>query len=338
MRSTLARLLPRRRRAAVLLQATCVALAVVIAQSESAHAQAYPRKPVTIVVPYSPGAATDLLARAAAQRLTELLGQPFVVVNRDGASGAIGTDYVARAAPDGYTLLWGSSGPLTISPNINSKLPYDPLRDFAPVSTFSLIPYVLVVHPSLPVKSLKELIAVAKARPGQLSYPSSGTGSAPHLATELFKSKAGIDVLHVPYRGTALFMSDLISGQVQLAFTGTASSLGYIKAGRLAPLAVTGDRRSDLIPHVPTMAQAGLPGYEMVVFYSLLAPAATPREIINTLHAALHKSLEHSDIRARIAAEGAYPAGNTPEQFAAFLKAELAKHAKVIKDAGIKAN
>ena len=323
---------------AAMWQAAMTVFAVLALCAAPAAAQSYPRRTVTIVVPYSPGAATDILARAAAQRLSDIMGQQFIVLNRDGATGAIGTEFVAKSAPDGYTLLWGSSGPLTISPNINAKLPYDPLRDFAPISVFSLIPYVLVVHPSVPVKSLKELIAFAKARPGKLTYPSSGTGSAPHLASELLKSMAGIDLLHVPYKGTALFMTDLISGQVDVAFTGIASSLGYIKAGRLVPLAVTGPKRSDLLPNMPTMPEAGLPGYEVVVFYSLLAPAGTPKEITTALNAALHKSLEHPDIKTRIANEGAYPAGSTPEQFAAFLKTEIAKYAKVIKDAGIKAN
>jgi len=300
------------------------------------HTQIYPRKPVTIVVPFSPGAATDLLARAAAQRLSDIYGVQFVVMNRDGATGSIGTDFVARSTPDGHTLLWGSSGPLTISPNINSNLPYNPVKDFAPVSVFSHIPYVLVVHPSVPAKSLKQLIAIGKAQPGKLTYPSSGMGSAPHLASELLKSLAGIDILHVPYKGTALFMADLLSGQVDLAFTGPASSFGHIKNRRLVPLAVTGPRRSEMLPDMPTMAEAGLPSYELVVFYGLLAPAATPRDVITSLNSALHKALAHPDIKTRIAAEGAYPAGTTPEAFRSFLQSEIAKYGRIIKSAGIK--
>jgi len=313
-----------------------LALCALVAHGVTGHTQNYPRKPVTLVVPFSPGAATDLLARAAAHRLSDIYGVQFVVMNRDGATGSIGTDFVARSTSDGHTLLWGSSGPLTISPNINPKLPYNPLKDFAPVSVFSQIPYVLVVHPSVPAKSLKQLIAIGKARPGKLTYPSSGVGSAPHLASELLKSLAGIDILHVPYKGTALFMADLVSGQVDLAFTGPASSFGHIRTGRLVPLAVTGSRRSEMLPDMPTMAEAGLPSYELVVFYGLLAPAATPRDVITSLNAALHKALAHPDIKTRIAAEGAYPAGTTPEAFQSFLQSEIEKYARIINRAGIK--
>jgi tripartite-type tricarboxylate transporter receptor subunit TctC len=296
----------------------------------------YPRKPVSVMVPFSPGAATDLLGRAAAQKLGEYLGQPFVVINRDGATGAIGTESVARAAADGYSLLWGSSGPMSINPVYSARLPYDPLRDFAPIGLFNLIPYVLVVHPTVPAKSAKELIALARARPGRLNFASSGQGGAPHLAGELLKTMAKIDIVHVPYKGTALFMSDLVSGQVDLAFTGAASSLGYIQAGRLRPIGASGLKRSPLFPDLPTLDESGLPGYEIVVWYGLLAPAQTPREIVVTLNAALNRALAEPDIRKRIAQEGAYPAGGTPEQFGAFLKDQLARYAKMIRDAGLK--
>jgi tripartite-type tricarboxylate transporter receptor subunit TctC len=259
-----------------------------------------------------------------------------LVTNRDGATGAIGTESVARAAADGYSLLWGSSGPMSINPVYSARLPYDPLRDFAPIGLFNLIPYVLVVHPTVPAKSAKELIALARARPGRLNFASSGQGGAPHLAGELLKTMAKIDIVHVPYKGTALFMSDLVSGQVDLAFTGAASSLGYIQAGRLRPIGASGLKRSPLFPDLPTLDESGLPGYEIVVWYGLLAPAQTPREIVVTLNAALNRALAEPDIRKRIAQEGAYPAGGTPEQFGAFLKDQLARYAKMIRDAGLK--
>jgi tripartite-type tricarboxylate transporter receptor subunit TctC len=297
---------------------------------------AYPRKTASIMVPFSPGAATDILARAAAQKLGDYLGQPYIVVNRDGATGAIGTEIVARAAPDGYSLLWGSSGPLSINPAYGAKLAYDPLRDFAPVALFNLIPYILVVHPSVPATTTKELVALAKARPGKLNFASSGQGSAVHLAGELFKALAKVDIVHVPYKGTSMFMSDLASGQVDLSFTGAASSLGFIQAGKLRPIAATSLKRSPLFPDLPTLDESGLPGYEVVVWYGLLAPAHTPREIVMQLNAAINKSLADPDIRKRIAQEGAYPAGGTPEELGVFMKDQLARYAKMIKDAGLK--
>jgi tripartite-type tricarboxylate transporter receptor subunit TctC len=297
---------------------------------------AYPRKTASIMVPFSPGAATDILARAAAQKLGDYLGQPFIVVNRDGATGAIGTEIVARAAPDGYSLLWGSSGPLSINPAYGAKLAYDPLRDFAPVALFNLIPYILVVHPSVPATTTKELVALAKARPGKLNFASSGQGSAVHLAGELFKALAKVDIVHIPYKGTSMFMSDLASGQVDLSFTGAASSLGFIQAGKLRPIAATSLKRSPLFPDLPTLDESGLPGYEVVVWYGLLAPAQTPREIVMQLNAAINRSLTDPEIRKRIAQEGAYPAGGTPEELGAFMKDQLARYAKMIKDAGLK--
>jgi tripartite-type tricarboxylate transporter receptor subunit TctC len=313
-----------------------IALASAIVAIPGAIAQSYPQKTVTVIVPFSPGAATDILARAASQKLSEYLGQQFIVVNRDGATGAIGTELAARAAPDGHTLLWGSSGPMSINPVYSAKLPYDPLRDFAPIGLFNLIPYVLVVHPSVPARSAQELIALARARPGKLNFASSGQGGAPHLAGELLKTMARVDIVHIPYKGTTLFMSDLASGQVDLAFTGAASSLGYIQAGKLRPLAVSGLKRSPLFPDLPTLDQSGLPGYEIVVWYGLLAPARTSGEIVTTLNVALNRALTDTDIRRRIAHEGAYPVGGTTDQFGAFLKDQLARYASMIRNAGLK--
>lgn len=298
----------------------------------AAHGQgaAYPRRTVSMVVPYTAGGATDILGRAAAHKLTELLGQQFIVINRDGATGSIGTEFVARSTPDGYTLLWASASPMAINRAYNPRLPYDSLRDFTGVALFCQIPYMLVVHPSLPVRTLKELIALARAQPGKLNFASSGTGGAPHLSGELLKTMTGIDMVHVPYKGTSLFMTDLLSGQIELAFTAATSSLAPVKAGRLRPLAVTSTRRSPLLPDLPTMAEAGVPGYELVNWYGMVAPAAVPPEIVATLNSAMLKALEFADIKARIAAEGAYPGGGSPEQFNAFIRAEVKRYVNVV--------
>jgi tripartite-type tricarboxylate transporter receptor subunit TctC len=243
---------------------------------------------------------------------------------------------VAKAAPDGYTLLWGSSGPLAISPVWTEKLAYDPLRDFAPVSLFAKIPYLLIVHPMVPARNVKELIALAKAHPGKLNFASSGTGGTAHLAGELFKSTVNIDIVHVPYRGTSLFATELIAGQVDLAFAGPTTALPHLAPGRIRALATSGARRSEMFPDVPTMAEAGVAGYEFTQWYGLLVPARTPREIVNALNGALLKAMDEPDIRKRIAAEAAAPAQGTPDEFAAYLKIELAKNAKMIKDAKLK--
>lgn len=300
------------------------------------QAQSYPAKPMTLVVPFPPGAATDVFARAAGRRMSELLGQPIIILNRDGASGAIGTEMVAKAAGDGYTLLWGSSGPLAISPVWTEKLPYDPLRDFAPVSLFAKIPYLLIVHPMVPARNVRELVALAKARPGKLNFASSGTGGTAHLAAELFKSMAAIDIVHVPYRGTSLFATELIAGQVDLAFAGPTTALPHLAPGRIRALATSGARRAEMFPDVPTMSEAGVAGYEFTQWYGLLVPAKTPREIVNVLNASLLKAMDEPDVRKRIASEAAAPAQGPPEEFAAYLKSEIAKNAKMIRDAKLK--
>jgi len=301
-----------------------------------AAAQNYPSKPMTLVVPFPPGAATDVFARAAGRRMGEIMGSQVVILNRDGASGAIGTDMVAKAAGDGYTLLWGSSGPLAISPVWTEKLPYDPVRDFAPVSLFAKIPYLLIVHPAVPAKNVKELLALARAHPGKLNFASSGTGGTAHLAGELFKSMTEIDIVHVPYRGTSLFVTELIGGQVDLAFAGPTSALPHLAPGRIRALATSGARRSDMFPDIPTMSEAGVPGYEFTQWYGLLVPAKTSREIVNVLNTSLLKAMDDADVRKRIAGEAAAAAQGSPEEFAAYLKSELAKNAKMIKDAKLK--
>jgi tripartite-type tricarboxylate transporter receptor subunit TctC len=302
----------------------------------SAWAQSYPSKPMTLIVPFPPGAATDVFARAAGKRMGELLGQQVIVLNRDGASGLIGTEQVARAAPDGYTLLWGSSGPLAISPVWTEKMPYEPLRDFAPVSLFAKIPYLLLLHPSVPAKNVKELVAMAKAQPDKLNFASSGVGGTAHLAAELFMSMTGIRCVHVPYRGTSLFVTELIAGQVDWAFAGPTTALPPVNNGRLRALGISSTKRSELFPTVPTMAEAGVPGYEFTQWYGLLVPAKTPREIVNQLNAALLKAMDDPEVKKRIAYEGGAAAQGTPEEFTAFLKRELASNAKMIRDAGLK--
>jgi tripartite-type tricarboxylate transporter receptor subunit TctC len=301
-----------------------------------AVAQNYPRRPVTIVVPFPPGAATDSFARAAGKRMGELLGQQFVIDNRAGASGRIGTDQVARAAPDGHTLLWGSSGPLVISPVWDSKAPYDTLRDFAPVSLFAKIPYVLVVHPSVPARNLKQLLTIVRAQPGKLTYASSGIGGTAHLAGELFKSMAKLDILHVPYKGTSLFATELIAGQVDMAFAGPTTVLPHVPPGRMRALGITSTVRSALFPDVPTMIEGGLPGYEFTQWYALLAPAKTPRDIVTALNATLLKAIEDAEVKKRVSAEGGALSPGTPEQLSAFLRTELDSNAKMIRAAGLK--
>ncbi len=298
--------------------------------------QGYPRRAVTLVVPFPPGAATDSFGRAAGRRMSELLGQPFIIDNRSGASGRIGTDQVARAAADGHTLLWGSSGPLVISPVWGEKPPYEPLRDFAPVGLFAKIPFVLVVHPSVPARTLKQLLAIARAQPGKLTYASSGVGGTSHLAGELFKSLAKIDLLHIPYKGTALFATELIAGQVDMAFAGPTTVLPHVQPGRMRAIGITSTARSELFPEVPTMGEAGLPGYEFTQWYGLLAPAKTPRDIVTALNGALLKSMEDAEVKRRVGLEGGAFAPGTPEQFTAFIKLELEKNAKMIQAAGLK--
>jgi tripartite-type tricarboxylate transporter receptor subunit TctC len=307
-----------------------LAMAVAIGQ---VHAQPYPQRPVSLVVPFPPGAATDIFARVVADRMSKVLGQQMVVINRDGAAGIIGTEAVARAAPDGYTLLWGTSSGLAIMPALGRKLPFDPQRDLAPVSLGAKLAYVLVVHPSLPVKTLKELVAFAKARPGKLNYASAGVGGAPHLSAELFKTMAGIDIVHVPYRGTALFMNDLVAGQVEMGFASPVSTLPFTSNGRLRPLAATTSTRVEAYPDLPTMAEAGLPGYELTQWYAMLAPAKTPPEIIGALNAAMRKALDDTEVRRRITSEGGVPSPTSPEGLTAFIREETAKYEKIAKAA-----
>jgi tripartite-type tricarboxylate transporter receptor subunit TctC len=313
---------------AALLAATCA--------FASAYAQQYPRRPITLVIPFPPGAATDAFGRIISQRMARDLNQQIVVLNRDGAAGVIGTDYVARAAPDGYTLLWGTSSGLAIMPALRKKLPYDPQRDLAPISLGAKVAWVLVVHPSVPANSVKALVALAKARPGKLNFASAGTGGAPHLAGELFKSMTGINIVHIPYRGTALFATDLVAGQVDLGFASPVTTLPFTRAGRLTALAVTAAKRLDVYPDVPTMAEAGFPGYELTQWYAMFAPAHTPAGIIATLNAAIRGALADPDVIKRLTDEGGIPSPTSAEGLAEFIRKETASYAKIIQTAGIR--
>lgn len=312
-----------------------IAAALALA-TPGAHAAdaAYPAKSITIVVPASPGGAIDLVARLVGQKMTEAWGQPVVVDNRPGATGIIGTDLVAKSPPDGYMLALVASSH-AINPSMVKKLPFDTIKSFEPVVLTHVVPLMLVVSPSLPVKSVKELIAYGKANPGKLSFASSGSGGAPHFSGELFKSMAGIDMVHIPYKGSTLAHPDLTSGRVSLMFDTVAAIGPQVKGGKVRPLAVTTARRSSTAPQVPTMAEAGLPGYETSTWGGVLAPAGTPRAVVDKLNAEINKALASPDVRERLQNAGIEPAGGTPAQFASFLQVEMGKWAKVAKDAGI---
>jgi tripartite-type tricarboxylate transporter receptor subunit TctC len=312
-------------------------LAALLAAAPGAQAQEnYPVKPIRLIVPSLPGGGTDISARLISPKLSEYLRQQVVVENRAGAAMAIGGEAVARAAPDGYTLLMGIST-LTISPSINKSLPYDAVRDFAPVSQVVTLPNVLLVHPSVPARTVKELIAFAGAHPGQLSYASAGVGSNLHLSMELFLSMAKVKMVHVPYKGSGGAMVDLIAGQVAVMTTTILSAISHLRSGRLRALGLTSAKRSAALPGIPTIAEAALPGYDAVQWYGILAPAGTPREVISKLHAGVVRALQDATVRERFASDGVEPIGNTPEEFAAVIRTEMAKWAKVVKEAGIKA-
>ncbi|HET6491458.1 MAG TPA: tripartite tricarboxylate transporter substrate binding protein [Burkholderiales bacterium] len=295
----------------------------------------YPTRAVRIIVPSSPGGGTDILSRLLTPGLSERLGQTVVVDNRPGAGSIIGNDIVAKAAPDGYTLLMGIST-LAILPSMHKKLPYDAMRDLAPISQAIAAPNILVVHPSLPVKTVKELIALAKKRPGELNFASAGLGTNPHLSMELFLSMAHIKMVHIAYKGLGPALVDLLAGQVVVATSTMLAGLPHVKSGRLRALGTTGAKRSSVLPNLPTVAEAGVPGYEAVQWYGLFAPAKTPKEIIAKLHGAMVGVLQNPAIKDKLSTDGAEPVGNTPEEFARFLRSETEKWGKVVRTAGIK--
>jgi tripartite-type tricarboxylate transporter receptor subunit TctC len=298
-------------------------------------AEAYPDKPIRLIVPQPPGGTSDILARVLALKLAENLRQQIIIDNRAGASGTIGTDLAAKSPPDGYTLVLVYTTHAT-TPGIYGKLPYDPVADFAPITLAAAAPLLLVVHPKIPVTSVKELIAYAKTRPGELNFCSAGNGSGSHLAGELFNTMTGVKLTHIPYKGSGLAITELIGGQVQLMFAGIVPIDPHVKSGRVRSIAVSSAKRSVAIPQVPTIAESGLPGFEVVGWYGVLAPARTPHPIVVRLHNELVKILQTQDIRDRLLSEGAEPVGNTPAEFTAFIKTDIGRWAKVIKAAGAK--
>lgn len=301
-----------------------------------ASAQSYPSGPIRIVVPFPPGGGTDILSRSIAQKLTEAWGVSVIVDNRAGANGTIGAAAVAKAPPDGQTVIVVPSG-FAVNPSIYKSLPFDSVRDFAPVTQLASSPLVLVVHPSFPPKNVKELIAFLKARPGQINYGSSGNGSPPHLATELFKLLTGTKMTHIPYKGAGPAAIDVIAGQIPIYFMNALQAVPHMKSGRLRALGVTSDKRFPGLPAVPTIAEAGVPGYAMTNWYGMLAPAGTPRASVTKLHTEVARILNLPELKERLSSEGAEVVASTPEQFAAFLKNEMAVAAKIVKASGMTA-
>jgi len=299
------------------------------------NAQSYPSKPVRIVVPFPAGGPTDIVARAMAQKMTDGLGQIVVVENRAGAGGVLGTELVAKAPADGYTLLMGTFGGLAVSMSLLPNRGYDTLRDFAPVTQAVNVTNILVTHPSVPAKSVKDLLALARARPGKLNYASSGNGTVTHLAGELLKLMGGVDIVHVPYKGGAPALTALVSGETDMSFENALLIVPQIKSGKAKPLAVTGARRSRLLPELPTIGET-LPGYSASGWYGLVAPAATPRDVLAKLNAAAVKALRAPDVMERLSSQGAEPVGNSAEEWAGFIRSEIEKWAKVVKAAGMK--
>jgi tripartite-type tricarboxylate transporter receptor subunit TctC len=309
-------------------------LAPLAAQAQAA----FPSKSLTIVVPFSAGGTTDILARVIGQYMSKDLGQPVVVDNRAGAGGNIGAQMVARAAPDGYTILMGTVGTHAINQSLYKKMAFDPIKDFAPLTRVALVPNLLVANPSQPFKNVKELVAYAKANPGKVTFGSSGNGSSIHLSGELFQHMAGVEMQHVPYRGSAPAVTDLLGGQIAVMFDNMPSAIGHVKSGKLRPLAVTTPKRSPALPDVPTIAEAGVPGYGATSWFGLLAPANTPAPVLAKLHASILKALADPEVKKKMAEQGAEPYGEKPEQFAAFIRSETEKWGKTVKQSGATAD
>jgi len=317
----------------------CVLLLCACATAGSvAVAQDYPSKPVRLIVPFPPGGGNDTIARLMGQKLAPALGQQVLVDNRPGAGGTIGADLAAKAPADGYTLFLAGVASHGINPNLQKKLPYDPVRDFAGVSLIASAPLLVVVHPSLPVTSVRQLIALAKARPGAINFASNGNGSSSHLAGEMFRMMTGTDMVHIPYKGLSPALTDLLSGQVQLAFTSAVAMLPQVKAGKLRAIAMTGARRSQAIPEIPTVAEAGVPGYETGSWYGIVAPARTPRPIVERLSREIAAATRSPEISVRLVEEAVIPIGSTADEFDAHIKRELSRWAKVIVNARISAD
>ena len=320
--------------------ASAAAAVMVIAATQgtsSAQAQAFPQKPVQFVVPYAAGGAGDIFARTVAQKLSSAFGQQVVVVNRPGANGIIGMEQVGKAAPDGYTIVMGNSAPMVLNPSLYPKLPYDPIKDFAPVTLGTLYPYIVIVHPSVPAKSVAELVKLAKSRPGQLQYGSSGNGGANHLAGEMFKRAAQIDIVHVPFKGSAPALADTVAGQISMMFDTIVTTVPQLKAGKVRALAVTGEKRAPQTPDVPTIAESGYSGYKVTSWQSILAPAGTPRPIVERLYQESAKALKLPDVVERLATQGGNEiVASTPEEFAKVIRDEIVAYGKIIKAANIR--
>jgi len=320
----------------MLAQAVVIVSVVLAAMPPLATAQGYPAKPIRWISPWPAGGANDIFSRAIGQRIGESLGQQVLVDNRPGAAGTIGSDIAAKAPADGYTLVMGSSPTHAIAPALYPALPYDPLRDFSAVTLVGSVPNVLVLHPSVPAKTVKEFIAVAKARPGKLNFASTGNGTSQHLSAELFKFMAGLDMVHIPYKGTAPALTELVAGQVDLAFENMPALIPHIQAGRLRALAVTTTKRSAVMPELPTIAEAALPGYDASVWFGVFAPAGTPRPVIDRLHGEILKALQTQDLKSRMIAMGTDVSGMGPDDFSAYVRKEIPKWANLVKAAGVK--
>jgi len=314
------------------------ALAVVLsAGAGGARADGFPEKPPHFIVGFTPGGPSDIIARALGQKLSELWKQPVVIDNRPGAGGNVAAELAARSAPDGYTWLLGNNSILATNQSLYRKLAYDPVADFAPVALVAVQPNILVVNPGVPATSVKELIALARVKPGELNYASSGSGAAAHLAAELFKTMAGVDMVHVPYKGAQPALTDVMAGRAQLMFATSASVLPYVKAGRLRALAVTTSRRSGVVPELPTVSEAGVPGFEAITWHGVVVPRGTPEPLVERLNADIGKALAARDLRERLESLGAELAAGTPQDFADYIAREIPKWAKVVKDSGARA-
>lgn len=311
-----------------------IALAAAATLPLGASAQNYPTKPITIVVPFAAGGTTDILARLVGQHLSTELGQPVVVENKAGAGGNIGAAYAAKAPADGHTLFMGTVGTHAINAALYKKLPYDPVKDFAPLSRVAMVPNLLVAHPSQPFKTVQEMIAYAKANPGKINFGSPGNGSSPHLSGELFKSLTKVDMVHVPYKGSAPAVSDLLGGQISIMFDNLPSVIPHVRAGKLRAIAISTAKRSADLPNVPTIAEAGVPGYEATSWFGMFAPAATPAPVLAKISTALGKVLANPEVKKKIDDQGGEPANETPAQFADFIQKESLKWGKVVKESG----
>ncbi len=316
----------------------CLLLAVATAAlfaADAARAEDYPSHPIRMIVPYAPGGGADAIARIIAKRVSETIGQPIIIENRGGAGSILGTEVVQKADPDGYTLLVGQSGPISINPAVYKNLRYDPVRDFAPITMTTAYPYILVVNASLPVRNLQEFVALARSRPGEFNYGTTGVGAANHLVAELFNSRAGLTMTHIPYRGTALAVTDLLAGQVTMVFADAVTALPHIRAGTLRALAVSSKEHSAVVPDIPTIAESGYPGFDAIGWHGILAPAKTPPAIINRLHDEIVKALKDPATKALLDAQAMQLVGNSPEEFAAFIKQDIALWQSVATQANV---